>query len=153
MLFERELALEEREMARLLELLDDERSVLTRHEDELLLGIAAEKSKHLASLERYAERRSRFLADQGYSPDHTGMLEWLAAHPDCATCAQAWGRLEHSTRAAREINEVNGDLIAGQVQRFQRQLGFLNAMASNDPTYSPDGYSMPRAPQRTFGEA
>ncbi|HUN69897.1 MAG TPA: flagellar protein FlgN [Burkholderiales bacterium] len=152
-LFEREIELEERELARLVELLADEQRVLARHEDELLLGIAAEKAKHLASLERLSARRNQFLKRNGLRADHDGMLAWTAAHPERPSAARGWARIEELARAARDCNDINGSLIAAELQRFQRQLAFLNAAASNDATYSPGGYTCAAAPQRTLGEA
>jgi len=151
--FEREIELEERELARLVELLADEQRVLARRDDELLLGIAAEKSKQLASLERLSARRNQFLKRHGLRADHEGMLAWTAAHPERADAARAWSRVEDLARAARETNDVNGGLIADELQRFQRRLAFLNAAASNDATYTPGGYTRPIPPQRTLGEA
>jgi flagellar biosynthesis/type III secretory pathway chaperone len=152
-LFEREIELEERELSRLVELLADEQRVLTRHDDQLLLNIAAEKAKHLASLERLSARRNQFLKRHGLRPDHDGMLAWTAAHPARASAARCWASIEDLARAARDSNQVNGGLIAGELQRFQRRLAFLNAAASNDATYTPGGYARPLPPQRTLGEA
>jgi flagellar biosynthesis/type III secretory pathway chaperone len=152
-MFERELELEERELARLLELLSDEQRVLTMHDDDQLLAIAAEKSKHLSALERLGRRRSEFLARQGLRADADGMLDWLAAHPERGLAARAWRHLQENTRLARQVNEINGALIADRQQRYHRRIALFNAIASNDPTYSPDGFTRPTAPQRSLGEA
>lgn len=152
-IFEREIELEERELSRLLELLADEQRVLSRNDDERLLAIAAEKAKHLASLEHLGRRRSEFLARCGLRADADGMLDWLAAHPERELAARAWRRLEDNTHLAREANDINGGLIADRMQRFQRRLAFFNALASNDSTYSPDGFTRAPPPQRTLGEA
>jgi flagella synthesis protein FlgN len=151
--FEREIELEERELSRLVDLLADEQRVLTRRDDELLLGIAAEKAKQLSSLERLAARRNQFLKQRGLRPDHAGMLAWTASHPERAGAARAWARVEDLARTARDSNDVNGGLIADELQRFNRRLSFLNAAASNDATYTPGGYTRPIPPQRTLGEA
>ena len=151
--FERELELEERELARLVELLADEQRVLARRDDELLLGIAAEKAQHLTSLERLSARRRQFLGHRGLRGDHEGMLAWIAAHPERTGAARAWSRVEDLARTARATNDLNGALIADELQRFQSRLSFLGAAASNDATYTPGGYTRPVPPQRTLGEA
>jgi flagellar biosynthesis/type III secretory pathway chaperone len=151
--FERDIELEERELARLVDLLADERRVLTQRDDELLLGIAAEKSKQLSSLERLSARRNQYLKSRGLRPDNEGMLAWTAAHPERGAAARSWARVEELARAARATNESNGGLIADELQRFQRRLAFLNAAASNDATYTPGGYTRPVPPQRSLGEA
>lgn len=152
--FEREIELEERELARLVDLLADEQRVLARREGELLLGIAAEKAKRLASLERLSARRNQFLKRRGLGADHKGMLAWMSTHPERHGAERAWSRVEELARMARATNDVNGALIADELQRFQQRLAFLNAAASNDASYyTPGGYTLPLPPQRTLGEA
>jgi flagellar biosynthesis/type III secretory pathway chaperone len=152
-LFEREIELEERELARLLELLADEQRVLTRQDDDRLIAIAAEKAKHLDSLERLGRRRNDYLKRCGMRADGDGMLDWLSARPERDLAARAWTRLEENTRRAREANRINGALISDRMQSFQRRLAFFNAVACNDPTYSPDGFTRPSPPRRILSEA
>jgi flagellar biosynthesis/type III secretory pathway chaperone len=156
-LFEAEIELESRELARLLELLEDEQRVLTQHEDELLQGLAAQKAQRIAAVARLEQRRHSFLLEQGYSPDAEGMLAWLSQHPLCEAAERCWHRIQALAQAAREVNEINGGLIDSQMQRFRNRLAFIGAAASNDPSfgpYTPDGYAgAAAAAQRSFGEA
>lgn len=152
-LFERELALEANEAECLERLLANEQSLLVGHRHDMLLGIAAQKAHHVASLERLAARRGEHLSRAGLSGDADGMLDWLAAHPERESAAESWSRIQRHAHSAREANEINGALVAAELQRFQRRLAFLSAAASNDPTYAPDGYTRAIPPQRTLGEA
>jgi flagellar biosynthesis/type III secretory pathway chaperone len=156
-LFEAEIELESRELARLLELLEDEQRVLTQHEDELLLGLAAQKAHRIEALARLEQRRHGFLREHGYTPDGEGMLAWLSQHPQHEAAERGWHRIQALAQAAREVNDINGGLIDSQMQRFRSRLAFLGAAASNDPSfgpYTPDGYAGAAAvPQRSFGEA
>lgn len=153
LLFERELEIEARETQRLSDLLVEEQRVLTGRDHELLLGIAAEKSQHIAALERLAERRTAFLRRNGLHPGREGMLDWLTTHPERETAARAWLRIQELAGSAREANEINGGLLSLELQRLQRRLAFLHAHASNDPTYTPDGYTQTSPPWRSLGEA
>ena len=155
-LFEAEIELESRELARLLELLEDEQRVLTQHEDDLLLGLAAQKAHRIEALARLEQRRHGFLREQGFSADGEGMLAWLTQHPQFEAAERGWHRIQALAQAAREINDINGGLIDAQMQRFHARLAFLGAAASNDPAYgpyTPDGYAAAAAPQHSFGEA
>jgi flagellar biosynthesis/type III secretory pathway chaperone len=150
---ERELELEKLAIAGLLELLNKEQSALAGNEVDALEALATEKLGRLAQLTRYSEQRNARLRAAGHSPDLAGMQAWLAARSDYPAIANAWARVGGLAREARDQNEINGFMVAMQLQRTQRQLAFLNRVASNEPIYASDGVARSAVRQRSLGEA
>ena len=150
---ERELELEKLAIAGLLELLNKEQSALAGNEVDALEALATEKLGRLAQLTRYSEQRNARLRAAGHSPDLAGMQAWLSARSDYPAIANAWARVGGLAREARDQNEINGFMVAMQLQRTQRQLAFLNRVASNEPIYASDGVARSAVRQRSLGEA
>lgn len=150
---ERELELERLAIAGFVELLVKEQDALSLNEADALEAIAAEKLRRLELLARHAEQRNQRLRAAGYSPDLPGMQAWLAERAAYPAVAAAWSRVAAIAREARDQNEVNGWLVAMQMQRTQRQLAFLHRAASNEPMYAADGVERAAFRQRSLGEA
>lgn len=150
---ERELEQERLAIAAFLELLQKEQSALAGSEVEALEALATEKIARLTELTRYAEQRNTRLKAAGHSPDQAGMQAWLASRAGHPAIANAWAQVGELAREARDQNEINGFMVAMQLQRTQRQLAFLNRVASNEPTYAADGVARSAVRQRSLGEA
>lgn len=150
---ERELELERLAIAGFIEVLRKEQDALSLNGVDALEALAAEKLARLELLTRYAEQRNTRLRAAGHSPDVAGMRAWLAARAAHPGIAKAWARVGELAREARDQNEINGWLVALQMQRTQRQLAFLNRAASNEPTYAADGVARSAVRQRSLGEA
>lgn len=150
---EHALELERLAIAGFIEILGREQRALTAHDLDAVDALAPEKARQLDQLTKFSEQRGGRLRAAGCSPDAQGMRAWLEAHAGCPGVRSAWERLAETAERARDQNEVNGWVVALQMQRTQRQLAFLNRMASNEPTYSADGVARSALRQRSLGEA
>jgi flagellar biosynthesis/type III secretory pathway chaperone len=150
---ERELELERLAIAGFIDVLRKEQDALALNEADALEALAAEKLTRLELLTRHSEQRNTRLRAAGHTPDAAGMGAWLAARAAFPGIAKAWARVGELAREARDQNEINGWLVALQVQRTQRQLAFLHKAASNEPTYAADGVARPAFRPRSLGEA
>ena len=150
---ERELELERLTIESFLELLVKEQHALADNNVDMLESLAADKLARLDHLTRYADQRNNRLRRAGRTADLAGMRTWLAERSDYPAIANAWARVGKVAREARDQNEINGFMVALQLQRTRRQLAFLNRVASNEPMYAADGVIRPAVRQRSLGEA
>lgn len=150
---ERELELERLAIAGFVEVLRREQLALAENEVDALEALAVDKLRWIDSLTRFADQRNARLRAAGHSADFAGMNAWLQQHAAYPAVGSAWARVAALAREARDQNEVNGLLLAMQMQRTQRQLAFLSKAASNEPVYSADGVSRSSLSKRSLGEA
>ena len=124
---------------RFAQLLDNEKSLLTEGNIDGLTLLIGEKEALASRLETLARQRDRYLADNGFSSDRTGMSAWLSAHPDQTATATAWNRTLIAAARARETNRLNGQLIQMHQQFTGQALDILTRRDSPLNLYGPDG--------------
>jgi flagella synthesis protein FlgN len=93
------------------------------------------------------------LGAAGFTGQDAGMEPWLAsAGADAAEGASVWQDLLDKTRAAKELNRVNGMLITKQLSHNQV---LINAMrtptaAADAGVYNPSGQTSFGGPSRRY---
>lgn len=119
---------------------------LTRQEQQYLIGadierlgdVTARKSELVGQLAALAAARHAALAAAGFEAREEGMRAWLAAGG--ADGADAlWDELLLRTRAAKEVNRVNGLLINRHMAHARGALDTLRPPAQGGHTYGPSG--------------
>lgn len=75
--------------------------------------------RQLATL---ATQRNVLLAGQGLAGDRPGVEAWCAGHPEKKVVAAAWAGILELAREAKELNRLNGELIALRMQHNARAL-------------------------------
>lgn len=120
-----------------LELLEAEQAALVAGDIERAAILAQEKSVRADELERLAEARRRYL-DSRASPS-AGVHS--PESPDNGIEA-AWHEVLSLAAQAREVNRVNGLLIARRLSHSQRALALLYGTAAHSDLYGPDGRAL-----------
>ena len=130
-------------------------SLLRQEQVALSLGHTSElptliEQKNLLAeqLGNLATRRNALLAEQEFSADRPGIEAWCARHPLEKGVAEAWAKILTLATEAKELNRLNGDLIA---LRMRHNALALEALRGGDQTlslYGPDGQSMPPGSRR-----
>ena len=112
---------EQQLMSSMLTLLKHEQSCLVDAHADGVAEVTQQKSDAITQLGTLARQRHAALASAGFDASESGMEPWLAAHGDTAARA-AWEQLLDFTRTAKELNRVNGMLVARQLAHNQTVL-------------------------------
>lgn len=122
-------------MAQLLELVRQEQRLLVGAEIDALDALSARKTELVAQLAELAEPRQAALAAAALPANAQGMAAWLGADPEAAAI---WSALLEDTRAAKELNRLNGMLINKHMVRAQSALNALHPQPASQ-TYGRSG--------------
>lgn len=141
---------EQRLMTSLLEVLKQEQQHLVAANIDGLTALTPEKSALVGQLSTLAKRRHGALGAAGFVPQEAGMTEWIAARGDSAGDA-LWQTLLEQTRAAKELNRVNGMLINKHMSHTQGALQALRPRAAASSSfYGPSGHATTSTTSRGF---
>lgn len=135
----------------LVELLKREQEQLIRADIQALPEIAEAKADLIGKMSSLAMRRHQQLSAAGFASGEKGMQEWMNSPAAKDNARQSWKRLLSLAESAKELNRVNGLLIAKHLQRNQGALNALNTRFSGGSAggfYGPDGQSMSKPGSR-----
>jgi flagellar biosynthesis/type III secretory pathway chaperone len=117
-----------REVSKLVENLETEQICLINHNLGKIQVLNEEKYKILNKLSTYSHRRYRWLAKAGFSPNESGMCDWLL-ESDEPTGQEAWLVTQRMLVKAKVLNHTNLLLINQSSQYEQVRAGRMK-MAS-----------------------
>jgi flagella synthesis protein FlgN len=135
---------------RFIAVLEHEQQILIDGDIDGLLPLAEEKNQLATQLSALAERRQQALTAIGNTP--STMAAWLATLVDPAPGA-AWQTLLELAAQARELNSLNGKLIAERMRHNQQSLAILLAAGDKAALYGPDGQTRTAGGGRALGSA
>ena len=134
-----------------LALLEREQQALVAGDVDRLMPLAGEKSGVFARLAGLGEARNQALAAESLPPDRPGVEAWLGRHPELSGSRKTWQDLLKLTLKARELNQVNGNLISTRLANNQQALTTLLSAANQAALYGPDGQARPIGGGRSLG--
>jgi flagella synthesis protein FlgN len=121
-------------------LLREEQLALVRGQIEALASYSDPKARLLIELSRCADERAQLLTENGLPANAAGMDQLLRMlEHDASAVIADWQRLLDDTRATRQLNDINGTLIASRMRGTQQALGVLLTAARIPGTYAADG--------------
>ena len=120
---------EQQLMSSMLDLLKQEQTSLVDAHADGVAEVTQLKSDVVAQLTALARQRHAALASAGFDAGESGMEPWLAAKGDAAARA-LWEQLLDATRGAKELNRVNGMLVARQLAHNQTVLNAMRTPAT-----------------------
>lgn len=141
-------------LAQLIDLLKEERSDLVNAASDRINQIAAEKLNRIQALDTYAAKRSMLLAQLGFAQSADGMASAVAASGELGARMQAlWSKVADRAVVARDLNDLNGNLIRARLSNVQGRLAQLqrSATGSADALYGADGLSHGGSISRPLG--
>lgn len=128
-----------------------EQAILRSGKSESLAEINAEKLSLVESLNHAGTERARVLsADKDTTID---MPAWLSVHPLENESAALWEGLLKIARQAREINELNGNLINLLHQKTSDALAILTHGQADKSLYGSNGQSSQSTGSRIIDSA
>lgn len=122
-------------LEQLIAALQDEQAVLKEGRADELAAVVERKNRQLEALSRLGRRRNELLAAAGHAPDRAGVAAWGQA---TGQSGLATGFLALADEA-RELNRLNGQLIALRLQTTQAALTALAPGQASLGLYGPSG--------------
>lgn len=125
----------------LVQLLKQEQTHLVNADVEGLSRLTEEKAGIAAQMSELAKRRHRMLAAAGFDASESGMQAWVNSPAASTAAGASWNALLDLAQSAKELNRVNGLLIAQHMGRNQAALNILHGNAQGGSFYGPNGQS------------
>jgi flagella synthesis protein FlgN len=135
----------------LLDVLKEEQDHLVSANADGLAEVTPRKTDLVHQMSQLASQRHQALGAAGFPAQETGMQAWLAAAND-PHAAASWHDLLAKTREAKELNRLNGMLIAKQMANNQVLLNAmkLTSAETDAATYGPTGQTTAAGPSRRY---
>jgi flagella synthesis protein FlgN len=142
---------EQQLISSLIGLMQQEQQFLVSADSDGLAAVTELKSSQVRQMAALANQRHQALGAAGFAASETGMEAWLASTKDDAARA-LWLALLERTRAAKELNRVNGMLINKQMNNTQVVLNAMRTPAggADAAVYGPRGQASAGGPSRRF---
>ncbi len=126
----------------LIDILQEEQNQLLAIRIDELEPLVAKKAAVVTRLTQYTRTRHESLEKAGFAPNLAGMNAWLDSiqgQPDADKAGKNWAELVSLTQSAKELNRLNGMLIASHMARNQQALSILHGSKPGSGMYGPDG--------------
>lgn len=133
--------------------LSAEQAALTSGDVDALAPINARKAEIAEQLNAADGERSRVLRSAGFGGQSKDLLAWLVKSRGDRSAAGEWSKLLKLAAKARELNNLNGQLIAMRLQATNQALAVLSQQAQRSALYGPDGQSVHRTGSRIIDAA
>jgi flagellar biosynthesis/type III secretory pathway chaperone len=136
----------------LADILDQEQRALISCDSLELAPLAKLKHDLLLRLEQWSQGLRAFVTELGYSPAAGAVAKWIEAqrHPKLNSL---WQDVIRTTGEIRFKNEINGRLIATQLNHVELQCSTLCSTTIPRELYGADGASYRTSPSRTIAAA
>ncbi|MBP0596949.1 flagellar protein FlgN [Herbaspirillum sp. LeCh32-8] len=141
---------EQASLARLVDKLRQEQSLLSETTAEGMTDMISEKATIVAEMTTLAGNRHRVLAELGYADDESGMQQWMNERGTDAD-KDVWAALFELAQDARELNRINGILIGKKLSINQSALTVLQGKTGTGSFYGPDGQNSIKSSGRRLG--
>lgn len=134
----------------LIALMKQEQGFLVSADTDGLNGLMQQKSQSIEQMTQLARQRHALLGAAGCAAADNGMDAWLAAADD-GSATLAWQQMLALAREAKELNRLNGMLIARQMANNEALIDAMRAPAGASDAaavYGPKGQTSPGATTR-----
>jgi flagella synthesis protein FlgN len=132
---EREIAL----ISRFVALLKDEQETLKRADASALPEISAAKIDLVEQLNLLEAERRTALGIAGDEKTRAAMAVWLANKPNDQTAAVNWEKLLNLAQEAKQLHELNAQLVGMHLQQTSEALVILTRQAEQHTLYGSNG--------------
>ncbi len=126
-------------IGRFIELLKEEQEALQAANPEPLPALGAAKVALVEQLNELENERRAALGIGSDSKTRSAMENWLAAHPAEQQLARDWQTLLSLASEARQLHELNANLVALHLQHTGDALHILDSRRAGDSLYGSNG--------------
>ena len=123
------------------ELFKREEASLRQGGSDEIFRLVIEKEALATQLSSITAQRCAWLAEQGLTPDRSGIEAWCASHPEAGEALSTWSEIVVLAGEARELQRLNGELIGIHMRYNAQALEALQRGAKPLDLYGPDGQS------------
>lgn len=117
---------------------------------DTLPALTEQKTATVGQLARLGQARNQLLQQAGLPADQAGLKAWAGSDPARTALTN---RILVLAAEARELNRLNGILIASRLQQTQSALDILTRSQTGGGLYGPDGQTAHRSGYRFFDSA
>lgn len=123
-----------------LTILGEEQQALRSGELSALHDLEPTKATLVEKLNALGTQRNALLVSKGLTPDKSGILSWLASHPESSTSVEkTWSEILSLAKQAKELNALNGQLIGIHLRATNLALDVLTKKVGDSEVYGRDG--------------
>lgn len=149
-------AIAARETAQLTEfiaLLKLEQDALKRADAGALPAISEQKLRLVEALNAIEQERGAALGADAGENARSAMTRWLAANPEQKSIAASWKNLMDLAREAKQLHELNGQLIKMHLHQTGELLAALTQQFQKNTLYGSDGQTSSTSGSRIVDSA
>lgn len=122
-----------------LNLLEEEQSLLLAGRIDNLALLVADKDRVVHQLTRLDAQLNQILVEMGFPEGMAGIKAWLAINHLESEDFRDWGELIDLTRLARQLNQMNANIISTWLQYTRQTLNVLYNAAGHVALYNTKG--------------
>lgn len=128
-------------VSRFILILKQEQEALKSGKSDPLAEINGKKINLVDQLNQLGANRSQLTGLPGLTSDQASMTTWLAQHPQEKKSATLWQVLIDLAREAKELHELNGQLISIHLKQTSDALAVLTQHQQEHTLYGSNGQS------------
>lgn len=133
--------------------LEEEQEALKAGNATALPALGDQKQKLIEQLNSLESERAGFLGCHQGEDVRAAMENWLGKHPEQRQLAGNWKKLLDLARQAKQLHEVNGQLVNMHLQQTKEILAALNLTAQQNTFYGADGQASTASGSRIVDSA
>jgi len=125
----------------LMQLLNDERSVISSNDGDALEKITANKEKLAKEIQADTQVCTQYLQQAGFSADKNGLIEYFKSCTDSHSkqLKTVWQKLQALLKECQEENRINGRLLGSSQRRIKQALSILQGKSVSEELYGRGG--------------
>jgi len=125
----------------LMQLLTDERNVISSNDGRALEEITANKEKLAKEIQANTQVCNQRLQQAGYSADNRGLIEYLQSCTEThgIQLKKAWETLQSLLKDCQYENRINGRLLGSSQRRIKQALAILQGKPQDEDLYGSAG--------------
>lgn len=127
----------------LIDLLGREQASLVANKIDEIETLIDLKARLLQQINHIAKNRYAALAEKGFQPNENGMIDWVHDQSN-QVIKDNWKTFQDMLVKAKELNRLNGVLIARHFNRNQQVLNQLQGASQKNAVYGKDGQTATR---------
>lgn len=147
------LAAEISHSKKLLVILEQENTALQTPNSNQLTTLADDKQQLLKQLEIELTAQDQLLTSKGLQAGKVGIEKIIQHIGDNSSVAHQWKELQTLTHACKDLNEVNGGIVAATRRHIEQSLDILRGSTGTDRLYGAQGKTRSAGQSNVIGKA
>ena len=140
---------------RLMQLLNDERAIISSNDGHALEEIATSKEKLAQEIQASTVICSQRLEQAGYTANNRGLAEYFQRCPETHSkhLKTTWKKLQNLLKECQDKNRINGKLLGNSQRRIKQALSILQGKPVDEDLYGRGGETVQQSTGNTLTHA